>query len=439
MHESQCQRLNHFCSVCSRVCPVRYAQAHIDLHQMKWLCQHCNSAMSYFDWSNHESKCQQRSQRCEWCDELVLITQYRQHQIECGGQRIACNQCQRQVERQFMAMHRQYSTLVDSSEAQQLQEMLELMATIGVPLCEWLCRQCRKMIPKHLRDRHQRTDCMHRTQQCQYCEMDVKLYELAEHEQICGARTETCPKCLRRMTLKALKAHQSCEIGQPQQPARLPTNAELDARSPDLRRRAPIVLSDDDEDDVLDFTSKSPPAPHDEWSEWAEVLRIADESSPPQRRQLQPKLSSSPNAAANIISASPMKSMVSVQSPVIKRVLAGSSPPSIRPSSTRLARPEPVLRPSPSRPSAYMPWDSAPDRSIASPNASLSTRASVTSASPPIPAPRIPALPALPTRTRLASSSSSASTSTSNRTPDRLQSIDDTLRRLSIGARRSKP
>lgn len=76
-----------------------------------------------------------------------------------------------------------------------------------------LCPECEEPIPEskmeeHVEAVHQQTkESQQHPAKCKFCELSVQLSNLDIHEYQCGSRTEHCPHCNQRFTLRVLAQH----------------------------------------------------------------------------------------------------------------------------------------------------------------------------------------------------------------------------------------
>lgn len=54
---------------------------------------------------------------------------------------------------------------------------------------------------------YQKTTCQYRQQGCRFCELELPVAEICEHEEYCGSRTKKCEECGEYVMLKYEQLH----------------------------------------------------------------------------------------------------------------------------------------------------------------------------------------------------------------------------------------
>jgi hypothetical protein len=101
------------------------------------------------------------------------------HDATCSRHRRYCEDCEQVITKSEWENHQQqYHTQIE-------------------------CECGEQVLQAHLAQ-HKRNECGNRLVPCMYCECPLFIYELPDHEQLCGVRTDLCELCGERNTVAAL-------------------------------------------------------------------------------------------------------------------------------------------------------------------------------------------------------------------------------------------
>ncbi|XP_067687182.1 TRAF-type zinc finger domain-containing protein 1-like [Haliotis asinina] len=128
-------------------------------------CSNCKKDISAANFTMHEVHCRRHIVLCEHCDEPVPRSEMEEHFSEHHA-KVACTQCGEQQEKT------------------QLQE-------------------------------HMEGTCSKRPVRCVYCELELPWCDLNSHQDYCGTRTESCPKCAQFIMKKDLLQHEASNCDYP--------------------------------------------------------------------------------------------------------------------------------------------------------------------------------------------------------------------------------
>jgi len=123
--------------------------------------------------------------KCDNCRQQIPNAQFQIHSLGCPRKNWFCESCQRVIEKSRKDEHiqEQHSQILCSSGCGQKVERFKLAE-------------------------HQKTQCNKRMVSCFHCEMSIPFLERFAHETKCGAMTEPCPDCGKRVQKKDLQVHQ---------------------------------------------------------------------------------------------------------------------------------------------------------------------------------------------------------------------------------------
>ncbi|KAF7817057.1 XIAP-associated factor 1-like [Senna tora] len=114
---------------------------------------------------------------CTHCDRAIPAANIALHYAHCSRNLEKCTVCgdmipKRNAEDHFLNTHAQVA-----------------------------CSMCRKMMDRDVLDIHKGESCPQRIVTCEFCEFPLPAVDLAEHQEVCGNRTELCHLCNRYVRL----------------------------------------------------------------------------------------------------------------------------------------------------------------------------------------------------------------------------------------------
>jgi hypothetical protein len=121
--------------------------------------------------------------KCGNCRHKIPIASFTMHEIQCARMNYLCQSC---------------GEAVKKTEKQKHED--EVHALTPCPLCQ-------QQVEKRFLKSHTRESCPERKVQCNLCELSVPSRELDEHLIACGAITEPCPGCQKRVARRDRDAH----------------------------------------------------------------------------------------------------------------------------------------------------------------------------------------------------------------------------------------
>lgn len=127
----------------------------------------------------------EETKRCPNCKSYIPVSNFDLHELSCARLNTLCKKCGTVVNRNELDAHEEeYHSFVE-------------------------CSKCGELIEKMYLLLHEVNQCSHRLVSCKYCEMSIRLSDLPDHEEACGAITEPCEKCGSRIMRKYKDEHMS--------------------------------------------------------------------------------------------------------------------------------------------------------------------------------------------------------------------------------------
>ncbi|KAL0884680.1 hypothetical protein Bca101_008661 [Brassica carinata] len=130
---------------------------------------------------------------------------------ETGEITIVCNHCDRDIPAPNIDLHRVHCArnlekckicgdMVPRKHAE------EHFSTTHAPVP---CSMCKETIEREVFDSHIGETCPKRTVTCEFCEFPLPAVDLAEHQEVCGNRTELCYQCNSYVRLRETYNHET--------------------------------------------------------------------------------------------------------------------------------------------------------------------------------------------------------------------------------------
>ncbi|KAL0207399.1 hypothetical protein P9112_012027 [Eukaryota sp. TZLM1-RC] len=119
---------------------------------------------------------------CDNCDQDVPAANFTLHKIQCQRNTTKCPHCQEPVSITSLSSH------IEEQHAQ--------------TQCS-----CNKVLEKRQLDFHKKNECPDRPIQCKYCDIQLPLHQILQHEAECGSRSTICEECGERVRLAHLDNH----------------------------------------------------------------------------------------------------------------------------------------------------------------------------------------------------------------------------------------
>ncbi|QCE15982.1 U2-associated protein [Vigna unguiculata] len=125
------------------------------------ICTHCDRAIPSANIDLHYAHCSRNLERCKICCDMVPKTLAEEHYLNTHAP-VACSLCSETMERDILDIHRD-------------------------------------------------ENCPRRMVTCEFCEFPLPAIDLAEHQEVCGNRTELCHLCNKYVRLRERYNHEdSC-------------------------------------------------------------------------------------------------------------------------------------------------------------------------------------------------------------------------------------
>eukprot|EP00736_Rhodelphis_marinus_P013007 Rmarinus@m.24544 len=118
---------------------------------------------------------------CRNCRRSIPVDNFVLHQAQCERNTIWCSTCDVAV------------AAANKSEHDSLHELT-------------VCN-CGQPVENRFLEQHKLTDCALLEVECIYCDLPIPLKDLADHDDMCGSRTEVCTGCGTYVQLKHLQGH----------------------------------------------------------------------------------------------------------------------------------------------------------------------------------------------------------------------------------------
>ncbi|XP_021888115.1 XIAP-associated factor 1 isoform X2 [Carica papaya] len=130
------------------------------------ICSHCDRAIPSSNIDLHYAHCSRNLEKCKICGEMVPKRHAEEHFLNIHAP-VSCSLCSETMEREVLAIHRG-------------------------------------------------ENCPQRIVTCEFCEFPLPAIDLAEHQEVCGNRTELCHLCNRYIRLRERYNHENRCTGIPE-------------------------------------------------------------------------------------------------------------------------------------------------------------------------------------------------------------------------------
>ncbi|KAK4742101.1 hypothetical protein SAY87_000102 [Trapa incisa] len=123
------------------------------------LCSHCERAIPSLNIDLHFAHCSRNLEKCKICGDMVPRRHAKEHFLSTHAL-VSCSLCSEMMERDILALHKG-------------------------------------------------ENCPQRIVMCEFCEFPLPAIDLAEHQEVCGNRTELCHLCNRYIRLRERYSHEN--------------------------------------------------------------------------------------------------------------------------------------------------------------------------------------------------------------------------------------
>ncbi|XP_044510269.1 XIAP-associated factor 1-like isoform X2 [Mangifera indica] len=130
------------------------------------ICSHCDRYIPSSNIDLHFVHCSRNLERCKECGDMIPKKHAEEHFLNTHAP-VACSQCSETMEREILAIHKG-------------------------------------------------ENCPQRIVTCEFCEFPLPAIDLAEHQEVCGNRTELCHLCNRYIRLRERYNHEIRCTGVPE-------------------------------------------------------------------------------------------------------------------------------------------------------------------------------------------------------------------------------
>ncbi|GMN40190.1 hypothetical protein TIFTF001_009422 [Ficus carica] len=127
--------------------------------ESKSICSHCDRAIPTLNIDLHFAHCSRNLERCKVCGDMVPKKHAEEHYLNTHAP-VTCSLCSETMEREILAIHKG-------------------------------------------------ENCPQRIVTCDFCEFPLPAIDLAEHQEVCGNRTELCSLCNKYIRLRERYNHET--------------------------------------------------------------------------------------------------------------------------------------------------------------------------------------------------------------------------------------
>ncbi|CAL5205319.1 unnamed protein product [Lathyrus oleraceus] len=121
---------------------------------------------------------------CPHCDRAIPAANIDLHSVHCLRKLEKCKVCGDMVPKQHAEDH-----------------YLNTHAPVA-------CSLCSETMGRDILDIHKGENCPQRIVTCEFCEFPLPALDLAEHQEVCGNRTEMCHLCNKYVRLREINIHE---------------------------------------------------------------------------------------------------------------------------------------------------------------------------------------------------------------------------------------
>lgn len=105
MHEMGCARANYKCKECGMCVPKEDKEEHEAEEHAIMTCPDCNFQAPKWKYGNHNEYCAMKPKVCEWCNQLIKVSDWQDHRSMCGIKTYQCPTCEMWVKFMDKATH----------------------------------------------------------------------------------------------------------------------------------------------------------------------------------------------------------------------------------------------------------------------------------------------------------------------------------------------
>lgn len=205
LHTLHCARQHQQCMQCMKYIIKSQYNEHMKTHELA-TCPLCHIGLPYDKQIEHESQCPQRIVLCSYCSVAHTADTIHSHEQQCMNTTVQCEQCHNSIKR---------SDRTHSNDS-----------------CYMKCARCNESVLSNSLDEHELIECNQRMVNCVYCEGEIKLVDLVEHQTECGNRTDRCPSCNKYVKYCDMKQHIDTLCHYPQPSTNTQPQRSLDVFAP---------------------------------------------------------------------------------------------------------------------------------------------------------------------------------------------------------------
>ncbi|XP_057442415.1 uncharacterized protein LOC130734123 [Lotus japonicus] len=132
-----------------------------------------------------EAGSDQATSVCTHCDRAIPAANIDLHSVHCARNLEKCKVCGDMVPRKHAEDH-----------------YLSTHAPVS-------CSLCSETMQRDILDIHKGENCPQRIVTCEFCEFPLPAVDLAEHQEVCGNRTELCYLCNKYVRLRERFSHEA--------------------------------------------------------------------------------------------------------------------------------------------------------------------------------------------------------------------------------------
>ncbi|RZC26099.1 XIAP-associated factor 1 isoform B [Glycine soja] len=195
------------------------------------ICTHCDRAIPAANIDLHYAHCSRKLEKCKVCGDMVPRKNAEDHYLRTHA---PCYTWLWMLKTIFSA------TFICSKQKGGLVQVS--------------CSLCSETMERDILDIHKGENCPQRIVTCEFCEFPLPAIDLAEHQEVCGNRTELCHLCNKYVRLRERFSHEARCNGIQDSSVGTSRNVREAEREQGARRRPPLPPQNDFSTKRLLFT-----------------------------------------------------------------------------------------------------------------------------------------------------------------------------------------
>ncbi|XP_022727626.1 XIAP-associated factor 1-like isoform X1 [Durio zibethinus] len=143
------------------------------------ICNHCDRAIPNSNIDLHYAHCSRNLEKCKVCGDMVP---------------------KKHAEEHFLNTHAPMPQF--GTKGAVFPQIIDIIYKVA-------CSLCSETMEREILAIHKGENCPQRIVTCEFCEFPLPAIDLAEHQEVCGNRTELCHLCNRYIRLRERYNHES--------------------------------------------------------------------------------------------------------------------------------------------------------------------------------------------------------------------------------------